>query len=207
MVISNYSLSKLVRGEGVDLHPNTPFQLSLKGIRLQRGYMKQLFTGSYSGLRSALDSLDLSAIKFKLMDKEEGKGWDRVYADMVESQYRRFLFLTVTAGATIGVTADIDAFWHAHILDTMKYAEDCQSVFGFFLHHFPYFGMRGEQDAHNLMATMDSTKQLWEDTFGEPLVALSGKTCGTCGGSCSACSAITPASEDLLKSTWRPTLA
>jgi hypothetical protein len=61
----------------------------------------------------------------------------------------------------------VDTFWHYHILDTLKYAEDCQAVFGYFLHHFPYLGLRGEEDllAHERVG--ERMRVLYEDTFGE----------------------------------------
>jgi hypothetical protein len=37
-------------------------------------------------------------------------------------------------------TWEIDQVWHHHILDTHKYAQDCQWLFGYFVHHYPYFG-------------------------------------------------------------------
>src|SRR5882672_11748132 len=105
---------------------------------------------------AAIDRLDLDCIRLKLMDHEEGHGWSREYADAMEIAYRRFLALmTKFPEETIAPTKDIDKFWHGHILDTIKYAEDCEQVFGYFLHHFPYFGMRGEQDAKNLQAAGD----------------------------------------------------
>ena len=41
----------------------------------------------------ALTALDLDAIKMKLMHVESGEGWSAAYADEVEAEYRRFLFL------------------------------------------------------------------------------------------------------------------
>jgi hypothetical protein len=52
----------------------------------------------------------------------------------------------------------------------MKYAEDCQNVFGYFLHHFPYFGMRGEEDAADLKAASARMHELHLREFSEPLV-------------------------------------
>src|SRR5688572_19376486 len=93
---------------------------------------------------AAIQALDLEPIKFKLMDPDEGKGWSRETAEHMEGEYKKFLTLLVKyPEATIAPSKDVDAFWHGHILDTMKYAEDCERVFGYFLHHFPYFGMRG----------------------------------------------------------------
>lgn len=95
----------------------------------------------------AISALDLEAIKSKLMHRASGKGWSQQRADAVEFEYRRFLFLMKCFPVElIAPSVDVDKFWHQHILDTMKYAADCEHVFGYFLHHFPYLGMRGEQD-------------------------------------------------------------
>jgi len=119
---------------------------------------------------AAIQALDLDPIKLKLMDAEEGQGWSREYVERMELAYRRFLTLLVRfPDETIAPTKDLDKFWHGHILDTMKYAEDCENVFGFFLHHFPYFGMRGEDDAANLRAAGKNMHSLYEREFGEAL--------------------------------------
>jgi hypothetical protein len=116
---------------------------------------------------AAIQSLDLEPIKFKLMDAEEGEGWSRETVDRLEVEYKRFLTLLVKyPEAVIAPSKDVDAFWHGHILDTMKYAEDCEKVFGYFLHHFPYFGMRGTDDAAALNDAAAQTQALLEKEFG-----------------------------------------
>lgn len=122
---------------------------------------------------AGIQALDLDAIKFKLMDAEEGKGWSRETVDRVEVEYKRFLVLLVKyPDAVVAPSKEVDAFWHGHILDTMKYAEDCERVFGYFVHHFPYFGMRGESDAAALAAAALTTQQLAQKEFGsEPRTA------------------------------------
>ena len=60
----------------------------------------------------------------------------------------------------------VDKFWHLHILDTEKYIEDCRHCFGSILHHFPYFGMRGDQDAANLQSAYGKTFVLYQQAFG-----------------------------------------
>lgn len=115
----------------------------------------------------AIFSLDLDPIKFKLMDSKEGHGWTREKADRLELEYRRFLALTAKyPEEVIAPSTEVDKFWHGHILDTMKYAEDCQRVFGYFLHHFPYFGMRDAEDAANLADAAATTRRLYEQEFG-----------------------------------------
>jgi len=107
----------------------------------------EILNSEQLNLLEKLDLLNLDCIKIKLMDKEEGKGWSREEADKLEVSYKRFLYMTHFSDEPIVPTKDIDSFWHQHILDTEKYAEDCEKVFGYFMHHFPYFGMRGEEDA------------------------------------------------------------
>jgi hypothetical protein len=126
------------------------------------------YLGTPATLRAALAALDLERIKFKLTHAESGKGWDPARADEVEERYKRFLFLTVTVSEPIVPSTEVDEFWHAHILDTQKYQDDCQKTFGFFLHHFPYFGIRGEEDASNLKAAFERTKELYAERYGEP---------------------------------------
>lgn len=116
---------------------------------------------------AAIEAMDLDPIKFKLMDADEGEGWSREQVDRIEIAYRQFLTLLVKhPESTIAPSKEVDKFWHGHILDTMKYAEDCEQVFGYFLHHFPYFGMRGADDAAQLEAAGKETQRLMAAEFG-----------------------------------------
>ncbi|MFO0704812.1 MAG: hypothetical protein U0517_02420 [Candidatus Andersenbacteria bacterium] len=177
--------------------------------------MKQLIAGSHAECKSRIWLLDLDPIMVKLMDKKEGKGWTLEQALLAVGEYRRFLFLTVTREETIVPTEFVDAVWHAHILDTMKYAKDCEEIFGFFLHHFPYFGMRGEEDQATLQSTFRASAGIYEAAFGQPYyVGLNGANCGTCGpnacGSCAGSGLIPPQKDvfrDVVRSDHRPVLA
>jgi len=115
-----------------------------------------------------IDALDLEPIKVKLMHQESGEGWSLERANAVEFEYRRFLFLMKRyPNEQTAPLADVDTFWHYHILDTMKYAADCDSVFGYFLHHFPYIGLRGEDDLAAHARVGRRMGELYESTFGE----------------------------------------
>jgi hypothetical protein len=110
--------------------------------------------------------LDLDPIKVKLMHKESGEAWALERANAVEVEYRRFLCLIkLYPNEQMAPLLDVDTFWHYHILDTMKYAADCEQIFGYFLHHFPYIGLSGEDEAahHQVGARM---KERYEATFG-----------------------------------------
>ncbi|MGI9392214.1 MAG: glycine-rich domain-containing protein, partial [Parvibaculales bacterium] len=111
---------------------------------------------------------DLEPIVIKLMDDVEGEGWSFKYATNVEQEYRRFLKLCRDYPDTGIVPSNVvDKMWHMHILDTRKYLQDCEQYFGYFLHHFPYFGMRGEEDSQNLDKAWLETKTLYANHFHE----------------------------------------
>jgi hypothetical protein len=117
--------------------------------------------------------LDLDPIKVKLMHVESGEGWSLSKVNFVESEYRRFLELAKKfPDDDIACSKDVDTFWHYHILDTLKYAEDCQNIFGHFLHHFPYHGMRGEEDQKARAASAERMHALYAEVFGESCPSL-----------------------------------
>ncbi|MDN4053173.1 hypothetical protein QPK32_08785 [Massilia sp. YIM B02763] len=131
---------------------------------------------------TAVMELDLEPIKAKLMHVASGEGWSREKADAVEKEYRRFLCLMkLYPHEETAPLADVDTFWHYHILDTMKYAQDCEQVFGYFLHHYPYVGMRGGDDAQFRLDSGERMRTLYEATFGEAYPAMRAKT-AFCGG-------------------------
>ncbi len=116
--------------------------------------------------RAQIESLDLEPIKFKIGHKEDGFGWTSEHTDRIELAYRRFLVLLAKyPELQIAPTRDIDAFWHAHILDTRKYAADCERVFGGFVHHYPYLGLLGDRDKAEQAA--NALYGLFVSEFGE----------------------------------------
>lgn len=114
-----------------------------------------------------IEALDLSMIKRKLKDPEEGMGWTSEECDDVEVEYKRYLTLKrAYPEQEIVPNQSVDKFWHYHILDTQKYAEDCEVLFGYFLHHYPYFGMNGPEDEQALADAFSATAALYEAHFG-----------------------------------------
>ncbi len=105
----------------------------------------------------------------KLADAEEGPGFSRDYVDLMEGEYRKFLALQLMYPEAVIVPCKmVDEMWHRHILDTAAYREDCDAIFGRFLDHFPYFGMRGEDDAQALHDAYADTLEHCQHAFGAP---------------------------------------
>ncbi|MEO0839107.1 MAG: glycine-rich domain-containing protein-like [Cyanobacteria bacterium J06643_5] len=120
-----------------------------------------------------LKQLDLRAIAYELMHASEGENWTFEQTKQAIYHYSMFLCLINLYPERILVpTHEIDMVWHYHILDTMKYAEDCQMLFGRFVHHFPYFGKRGEVDKKNLHTAFRETQSLFRQHFGIDLAVV-----------------------------------
>lgn len=115
----------------------------------------------------AISRLDLEPVKRKLMrDKARGV-WSRERVDAAERDYRRFLFLVKAFPNELAAPSmDVDRFWHYHIVDTAKYARDCEDVFGYFLHRYPYLGMGSEDDASTRLQAGMRMRELYAAVFG-----------------------------------------
>lgn len=113
-----------------------------------------------------LISLDWGPIAFKLTHPE-GEGLTPRQAGVAIAKYMAFLLLIYLFPQTkIVPTREIDLVWHHHVLDTSKYAEDCQELFGHFVHHYPYFGQRDESDRRNLEVAFAETQVLFKEHLG-----------------------------------------
>jgi hypothetical protein len=113
--------------------------------------------------------IDLTNVRRKLADPEEGRGYSAAALDSMEAEYRRYLALKLAfPDADIVPCKIVDEMWHQHILDTMAYAIDCEALFGYFLHHYPYFGMRDDAEAQQLIDAYADTIERYTAAFGAP---------------------------------------
>lgn len=123
--------------------------------------------GSTEERLDRIDELDLEPIAYKLTYPEPGEpGLNLAEADQAIALYRCFLKLCVLHPAVrIVPTRQLDRVWHAHVLDTAKYRYDCDHVFGYFLDHFPYAGLRGEADRRDWHDDFAVTRRLFAEHF------------------------------------------
>lgn len=114
-----------------------------------------------------VELLDFGSLAYQLMHSRLGPQWTYRQTTQSIARYLLFLYLLNHYPRLQLVPADdIDQVWHAHILDTQKYAADCQQLFGCFIHHFPYLGTRGESDRQNWQSAYQLTQQLFGNQFG-----------------------------------------
>jgi hypothetical protein len=104
-----------------------------------------------------LSELKLEPIKFKMT---VDLGWSSDFLNKIELEYRKFWKLVQSGQSNLVPTKYVDEFWHYHILDTRKYHSDCEQFLGKFLHHFPYLGLRGEEDYINFIKKGQNSRNL-----------------------------------------------
>src|SRR5688572_3250946 len=140
-------------------------QTSQKGAEMQA----RLTTKPEHEVIAGIEALDLESVKLRMMDAELGEGWTRPYADSIAVAYKTYLTMLVKYpddAEDILLSEDVDEFWHTHILQTRKYMQDCQNVFGNYLHHEPYVGEVTSADIERRTVQAEKTRQLYEREFG-----------------------------------------
>ena len=123
--------------------------------------------------------LDLEPIVFTLTEREDGPGWSIEKTRLMAKWYRRFLYLArLYPEQGVAPMKDLDLFWHTHILETQKYMDDWNRLFGRYFHHFLYFGVRGEEDRKNSENAFEETEALYLKHFSESPRSLEIADCG-----------------------------
>lgn len=103
-------------------------------------------TSTASKKRISSENLDLECITKDIVKKEK---WKLARAKRAEKEYREFLAL-IRRHSTAEIAPwnnDLDVFWHYHIINTQKYAVDCEALFGYYLHHDPHIENRAKHKA------------------------------------------------------------
>jgi hypothetical protein len=123
----------------------------------------------------AIRSLKMEKIINKITRKDNSltgieKPWSMQNAQDAVELYKNYLWIVLkykNQFPFIPPSKEIDYIWHAHILDTKKYHQDCIDIFGTYLHHDPYFGLNGLQDEQKLHDSFAITQNLHFKEFGE----------------------------------------
>jgi hypothetical protein len=110
---------------------------------------KRTVTETFAIFLQKAQYLDLSTIATQLMKSSTGPNWTKTQTVKAIAQYLTFLYLAdCYPHLQLVPSSEIDQVWHYHMLDTRKYGEDCQMLFGH-IHHFPDWGSRGAQNQYD----------------------------------------------------------
>jgi hypothetical protein len=93
--------------------------------------------------------------------------WHHAYALRVVEEYRKFMFLCVTAGHICTPSIIVDQAWHLHLLYTRSYWDGlCTQVLGRPIHHQPSDG--GDVEDTKYAGLYERTLESYARVFGEP---------------------------------------
>ncbi|NPA72771.1 MAG: hypothetical protein GXO35_08080 [Gammaproteobacteria bacterium] len=121
-------------------------------------------------------TLDFIQMNAKLVSYH---GWSVEKILEAEDLYKKWLVLHQVYGESLVLAPNdlVDEYWHTHILDTRKYMDDCQKVLGYYLHHYPYFGLTEGESEEALEAGFELTQKLFKTHFGHDIVGHNNR-CG-----------------------------
>jgi uncharacterized protein (TIGR04222 family) len=99
-------------------------------------------------------------------------GWSVGFADQVVDEYRRFLFLAITAGHEVTPSDEVDQAWHLHLTYSRSYWQElCDQTLGKPLHHGPTRGSKSDGSKYRQL--YQQTLQSYREAFGdEPPVEI-----------------------------------
>ena len=115
-------------------------------------------------------------------------GWSVGYASRVVAEYKRFVYLAITAGHEVTPSDEVDQAWHLHLTYTRSYWDGlCGDVLGRPLHHGPTKG--GEVEGERFERQYEETLASYRQAFGEeppsdiwpPASVRFGEAAASCG--------------------------
>ena len=114
-----------------------------------------------------LESLNLDSVADILI---ASNGLTHQQAEQAIADYKRYLSLThQNPNQVLVPTKQIDDAFHIHMLGS-KFNEDCESLFGYVLHHETGFGNGDDADQQAWLMAFNRTKQLFKQLFGFDLM-------------------------------------
>lgn len=81
--------------------------------------------------------------------------WSVDFAKRAIDEYKKFVFLAMTAGHPVTPSDEVDQVWHLHLLYTRSYWEDFSRILGKPLHHGPTLG--GADEGRKFHAWYENT--------------------------------------------------
>ena len=119
------------------------------------------FTEAQQEAKRKIYALDLAEIIRGTSTKEE---WTESDATDAELWYRNFLwmcYLSDESRPVAGLSRKADKLWHNHILNTTRYTNDCDDIFGQYLHHQPILGTPTREQNAAVEATRIECQRLF----------------------------------------------
>lgn len=114
-------------------------------------------------LCAKVESLQLSDVMERV---KYNTGMDEEMALKAENLYRKFLKLKALYPTQTLVPPKLaDEVWHEHIMSTEQYMQDCEQLFGEFLHH------KIDLNEEKMQQAWQKSQHLYQKEFGIDLIA------------------------------------
>jgi hypothetical protein len=114
----------------------------------------------------------IRSLKYKLM---KDNAWNQSDHKEAEEEYMRFLTLRmIHPQAELAPSKLIDIVWHAHILNTEAYHQDCDRLFGKYLHHVPHLE---EKQSDKNAESFEYTQSLFPLIFDRQMISSTAARC------------------------------
>lgn len=130
--------------------------------------MLSLTTASPHPVIAGLPTLSVDLLAASYRSDTFPQNWSSERRTRGLERYQRWLALKqIELTVPLAPTAEIDLFWHLHMLSPVAYVKDCKRLFGFVLDHDGGFG----KDPAELPILKDvflHTAARWERAYGEP---------------------------------------
>ena len=130
-------------------------------------------TPSLEEAKAYIYTIDFSMIIDTMISVQ---GWKRKHAEKVCVLYRNYLYLCKKYGdmCKLPPSKEIDEFFHNHILDTLKYRNDCLAIWGHYHDHYPYFGRDEYSTPDDLIKAFSKLQILHRDEHGYDIYQVRG---------------------------------
>lgn len=90
--------------------------------------------------------------------------WSVNFAKRAIEEYKKFVFLAMTAGHPVTPSDEVDQVWHLHLLYTRSYWDDFCKILGGPLHHSPTQG--GAHESSKFNTWYERTLRSYVQVFG-----------------------------------------
>lgn len=114
-----------------------------------------------------IKAIDFSGVEDKL--KTSHPKWSKKHISLAILSYQMFLYIArVFPTWSHAPHRSMDEVWHNHILYTKQYTQDCQALFGHYMHHNPASPRtkRGKKEKESLRDSYLNTRRQMVLTFG-----------------------------------------
>ena len=109
------------------------------------------------------------------------EGMSPAKVQAMKEEYVRFIALAFnhhSSNKRIGISSEVDPFWHTHILFTQNYTDFCQKIGGFYFHHEPTIT---DLDVQRITPDFKkNTLALYRQHFGTPSATFWGSNSPLC---------------------------